>query len=50
LAVQDTTSLNYNSQTKMDGIGYICEQTMGVNIGNLYLPKIELPDFVFRNS
>jgi len=32
LAVQDTTSLNYNSQTKMDGIGYICEQTMGVNI------------------
>ena len=32
LAVQDTTSLNYNNQTKMDGIGYICEQTKGVNI------------------
>jgi len=32
LAVQDTASLNYNNQTKMNGIGYICEQTMGVNI------------------
>jgi hypothetical protein len=32
LAVQDTTSLNYNIQTKMEGIGYICEQTLGVNI------------------
>jgi len=32
LAVQDTTSLNYNTQTKMEGIGYICEQTLGVNI------------------
>ena len=31
-AVQDTTSLNYNSQTKMEGIGYVCEQTLGVNI------------------
>jgi len=32
LAVQDTTSLNYNNQTKMDGIGYICENALGVNI------------------
>jgi hypothetical protein len=32
LAIQDTTSLNYNTQTKMEGIGYICEQAMGVNI------------------
>ena len=32
LAVQDTTSLNYNNRTKMEGIGYICEQTLGVNI------------------
>jgi hypothetical protein len=32
LAVQDTTSLNYNNQKKMDGIGYICENTLGVNI------------------
>ena len=32
LAVQDTTSLNYNTQIKMEGIGYVCEQTLGVNI------------------
>jgi len=32
LAVQDTSSLNYNTQTKMEGIGYVCEQTLGVNI------------------
>ena len=32
LAVQDTTSLNYNTQTKMEGIGYVCEQTLGANI------------------
>ena len=32
LAIQDTASLNYNTQTKMEGIGYICEQTLGVNI------------------
>ena len=34
LAVQDTTSLNYNTQTKMEGIGYVCEQTLGVNINS----------------
>ena len=32
LAVQDTTSLNYNTQTKMEGIGSVCEQALGVNI------------------
>ena len=31
-AVQDTTGLNYNRQTKMEGIGYIGEKTLGVNI------------------
>jgi transcriptional regulator with PAS, ATPase and Fis domain len=32
LAVQDTTSLNYTTQTKMEGIGYISDNTLGVNI------------------
>ena len=32
LAVQDTTSLNYNTQEKMEGIGYISDKTLGVNI------------------
>jgi hypothetical protein len=32
LAVQDTTSLNYNTHEKMEGIGYISEETLGVNI------------------
>ncbi len=32
LAVQDTTSLNYNTHEKMEGIGYIGEKTLGVNI------------------
>jgi hypothetical protein len=32
LAVQDTTSVNYNKQTKMEGIGYISDKTLGVNI------------------
>src|SRR5215510_14526675 len=32
LAVQDTTSLNYNTQTKMEGTGYISDKTLGVNI------------------
>ena len=31
LAVQDTTSLNYNTHEKMEGIGYISEKTLGVN-------------------
>jgi hypothetical protein len=32
LAVQDTTSLNYNTREKMEGIGYISDKTLGVNI------------------
>jgi len=32
LAIQDTMSLNYNTQKKMAGIGYISENTLGVNI------------------
>ena len=32
LAVQDTTSLNYNTHKKTEGIGYISEKTVGVNI------------------
>jgi len=31
-AVQDTTSVNYNSQKEMEGNGCIAEQTLGVNI------------------
>jgi hypothetical protein len=32
LAVQDTTSVNYDSQRKIKGNGYISDKTMGVNI------------------
>ena len=32
LAVQDTTSLNYNTPEKTEGIGYISDKTPGVNI------------------
>jgi hypothetical protein len=32
LAVQDTTSVNYDSQQGMEGNGYIGDKTMGVNI------------------
>jgi hypothetical protein len=32
LAVQDTTSVNYDSQQEMDGNGYIGDKIMGVNI------------------
>jgi hypothetical protein len=32
LAVQDTTSVNYDSQRGMEGNGYISDKTMGVNI------------------
>ena len=32
LAVQDTTSLNYNTHEKTEGIGYISDNTLGVNI------------------
>ena len=32
LLIQDTTSLNYNTQLKTQGIGYISDKTLGVNI------------------
>jgi hypothetical protein len=32
LAVQDTTGVNYNNHLKTDGIGYISDKTLGVNI------------------
>jgi hypothetical protein len=32
LAIQGTASLNYNTQTKMEGAGYISDKTLGVNI------------------
>ncbi|MHC6203328.1 IS4 family transposase [Breznakiellaceae bacterium SP9] len=32
LAVQDTTSVNYDTRKKMKGNGYMCEQALGVNI------------------
>ena len=32
LAVQDTTSLNYSNHEKTEGIGYISDKTLGVNI------------------
>jgi hypothetical protein len=32
LAVQDTTGVNYNTHLKIEGIGYISENTLGVNI------------------
>jgi hypothetical protein len=32
LAVQDTTSLNYNTHGKTEGIGYISDKSLGVNI------------------
>ena len=41
LAVQDTTSLNYNTQTKMEGIGYISDKTLGVNIHSCLAVTVE---------
>lgn len=32
LAVQDTTSVNYATRTKMQGLGYNCDKTLGINI------------------
>jgi hypothetical protein len=31
LAVQDTTSLNYNTHKKTEGLGYCCDKTLGIN-------------------
>jgi hypothetical protein len=32
LAVQDTTGVNYNTHVKTEGIGYISDKTLGVNV------------------
>jgi hypothetical protein len=32
LAVQDTTGVNYNTRLKTEGIGYISDKTLGVNV------------------
>jgi hypothetical protein len=32
LAVQDTTGVNYNTHLKTEGIGYISDKTLGVNV------------------
>jgi hypothetical protein len=32
LAVQDTTGVNYNNHLKTEGIGYISDKTLGINI------------------
>jgi hypothetical protein len=32
LAVQDTTGVNYNTHLKTEGIGYIGDKTLGVNV------------------
>ncbi|MDR1105458.1 MAG: IS4 family transposase [Treponema sp.] len=32
LAVQDTTGVNYNNHLKTEGIGYISDKTLGVNV------------------
>jgi hypothetical protein len=34
LAIQDTTSVNYDTQQEMEGLGYISDKAMGVNIHN----------------
>jgi len=37
LAIQDTMSVNYNTHTKTVGLGYNCEQSLGVNIHSCIL-------------
>lgn len=32
LAVQDTTGVNYSNHSKMEGLGYNCDKTLGINI------------------
>jgi hypothetical protein len=32
LAIQDTTSVNYENHTKMEGLGYNCDKALGINI------------------
>jgi len=37
LAVQDTMSVNYNGHTKTEGLGYNCEQSLGINVHSCLL-------------
>ena len=37
LAVQDTMAVNYNTHTKTKGLGYNCEQSLGINAHNCIL-------------
>jgi len=37
LAVQDTMSVNYNTHTKTEGLGYNCEQSLGINVHSCIL-------------
>jgi hypothetical protein len=32
LAVQDTTSINYSAHKKTEGLGYCCDNTLGINV------------------
>jgi hypothetical protein len=32
LAVQDTMTINYNTHKKTEGIGYCCDNTLGINV------------------
>ena len=37
LAVQDTMSVNYSTHTKTEGMGYNCEQSLGLNVHSCIL-------------
>jgi hypothetical protein len=37
LAVQDTMSVNYNTHTETEGLGYNCDKTLGVNVHSCLL-------------
>jgi len=37
LAVQDTMAVNYSTHTKTEGLGYNCEQTLGINVHSCIL-------------
>ncbi|MDR1597347.1 MAG: hypothetical protein LBR89_00200 [Holosporales bacterium] len=36
LAVQDTTSINYNTHKKTEGLGYCCDNVLGINVHYLH--------------
>jgi hypothetical protein len=37
LAIQDTTSVNYDTHKKMAGLGYNCEKSLGINVHSCLL-------------